>query len=633
MRIKVLTWIFLLGGTGAAANAQGLYDVAKIPAELVKDATTVVRNEERSFTVKSLSNATLSYKTAVTILNSGGDSDAEMSEYYDNFSSVYNLKATIYDAKGNKIKSYKTSDFKDQSITDGGTMFDSFRMKQLVFLNTSYPYTLEYSYDKDFDGYLGYTPWVPVSSYHLSVQKSSFTLTLPADTKFRYLKSDGLKTDSALLNNKIVYKWNCQNFAAIESEPYSTGVSTITPWVKATPDQFEYDHSKGSVDSWKNWGTWIYQLTEGTQVLPETTVAAVKTLIANAKNDKEKISILYKYLQSNTRYVSVQLGIGGFKPIASAKVAAVNYGDCKALSNYMQALLNVAGIHSELVILGNDMPSLNTAFPSFGQTNHAILCVPAAKDTTWLECTSQHSPLNFLGSGSSDRLVLLATAEGGKLVRTPVYKPEDNFQNRLTTVALTAEGLADISIKTDYGFCQYYDNLGMLLKEPTDQKKSVMNSLGLPNMNILSLSYLQPDPSVPKLEEKISLKSSQMFSNSADKMFLTLNLLNRKESVPRKVENRRTPFALPYGFKDMDQVIYSLPAGYKVEFVPKDILLESEFGTYTAKAVVKDNTIVYTRSQMINSRKYAPEKYKDLVDFYKKIYLADKQKAILAKIN
>lgn len=122
-------------------------------------------------------------------------------------------------------------------------------------------------------------------------------------------------------------------------------------------------------------------------------------------------------------------------------------------------------------------------------------------------------------------------------------------------------------------------------------------------------------------------------SQGGDKLFLTLNLLNRRESVPRKVENRKTPFSVPYGYVDNDQITYTLPQGYKVEFVPKDILLESEFGKYTAKVVLKGNALVYTRTQMINSKQYPPEKYQSLVDFYKKIYLADKQKAILAKVN
>ncbi|HEY0175804.1 MAG TPA: hypothetical protein VGC08_05460, partial [Pedobacter sp.] len=201
------------------------------------------------------------------------------------------------------------------------------------------------------------------------------------------------------------------------------------------------------------------------------------------------------------------------------------------------------------------------------------------------------------------------------------------------TVVLSPEGTAEISIKTDYGACQYEDHMGMLLIEPTDQRKRLMNSMPVPNMEILSATFTQPDKAAPKMEEQLTLRSSQLLSQGGDKLFLTLNMLNRKESVPRKIDERKTPFALPYGFKDTDEIVYTLPKGYKAEFVPADVLLESEFGKYTAKAVVKDNTIVYTRTQMINSKKYSPEKYKDLVDFYRKIYLADKQKAVLAKIN
>lgn len=632
MKLNVYIFLILMGCTGLA-KSQEIYNVAGIPAELVKNSSVVVRNEEYGFTIKSQSNATSSYKLALTILNKNGDDYANMSEYYDKFSSIYNLKATMYDGNGVKIKSYKSSDFKDESLNSDGTMYDDNRIKKLSFLNATYPYTIEYSYDKDYNGYLTIPAWTPQEIFDCAVEKSSYTLQVPKGITVKFLKSKGIRTDSAEVNNKTVYKWACQNLQAIEYEPMATGLAEITPWVKMSPNQFEYDNSKGNVDSWKNLGSWINQLSANEQNLPESNVATVRSLTANAKNDHEKIAILYKYLQSNTRYVSVQLGIGGFKPIAADKVAAVNYGDCKALSNYMKALLLAAGINSNLVMLGSGMPSLNPGYSSFGQANHMILCVPAAKDTTWLECTSQYLPAGFLGKSTASKLVLLVTDQGGQLVKTPVYKPEDNFQNRSATVILSPEGSADISIKTSYGACQYQDHLGMMLIEPTDQRKRLMNSMSIPNMEILSASYIQPDKNIPGMDEKLILKSTQLLSQGGDKLFLTLNMLNRKESVPAKVENRKTPFSLPYGFKDTDEIIYTIPKGYKAEFIPTDVLLESEFGKYTSKAVVKENTIVYTRTQMISSKKYPPEKYKDLVEFYKKIYLADKEKAVLAKIN
>jgi transglutaminase-like putative cysteine protease len=633
MRLTFYIAATLSFGTAMLGHAQSEYDVAKISPEMMKGSTVVVRNEELNLVVKNAATASMTYKTAVTILTKNGEDHASMSEYYDKFSSLSNLKATMYDAKGLKIKTYKGSDFKDRSLTSDGTMYDDNRLKSLEFLNSNYPFTIEYSYQKDYYGYLNFPSWYPIVSYDLSVEKAAYTLQMPRDLTFRYLKSKGLKTDSTIIDKNVVYKWTAQNLPSIEYEPMSVGLKEITPWVQASPNRFEYDNTKGNVESWADLGTWLYGLSSNITSLPESTLTMIRGLVAGAKSDKEKIAILYNYLQSNTRYVSIQLGIGGFKPMAADRVAAVNYGDCKALSNYMKALLAAVDIKSNLVMLGSDMPSLNPRYSSFGQANHMVLCVPSAKDTTWLECTSQYMPAGFLGNSTAGKTVLLVTENGGKLVQTPQYRPADNYQDRKATVNLTAAGSADILIKTNFGSCQYENNLGMMLKDPTAQRKSLLNSLGVPNMELISAAYTQPDKGRPVIEERVELKSTEMFSNGGDKLFLTLNLLNRNKSVPRKVDNRRTSFQVSFGFRDTDEVIYTIPAGYKAEFIPAPVVIESEFGRYTASVVLKDNTIVYTRVQQMNSKEYPPQKYVDAVAFYKQMYLADRQKAILVKVN
>jgi len=267
------------------------------------------------------------------------------------------------------------------------------------------------------------------------------------------------------------------------------------------------------------------------------------------------------------------------------------------------------------------------------QANHMILCVPLGKDTTWLECTSQYKPAGFIGNSNSNRTVLLITEEGGKLAQTPIYSPVSNYQKRTTNVVLDEQGSADIVIETQYGNAQYENNAGMLFIEPTEKRKKVMNELSIQNMQITELTYVQPDKDVAVLDEKISLKCTQLLTKGADKLFLTLNLLNRQENTVTAMESRKTFFGVAYSYNDEDQITYSIPKGYKVEFIPKDITIESEFGKYTAKVISKDNTLVYTRTKTMVNKQYPPEKYNDFVAFYKKIYQADKQKGILAKIE
>jgi Transglutaminase-like superfamily. len=631
MRIVILFVIglFLIKET----KSQGIYDVNKIPPDLLKDASLVIRYENQTYDIKNPGNAVYDYKIAVTLLNKSAEGASNMYEFYDKFSNVYNLKATLYDSKGSKVKEYKSSDFKDRSAVSSGSLYEDSRVKFLDFLYNNYPYTIEYSYSTEYSGIRFYPSWKPVSSWGTAVEKSEYTFRIPETMTFKYLKSTGLKTDSLKVKDKIQYKWSCENVKALEYEPMSAGIADVSPWVTLAPNQFEYDNSKANIENWDNLGAWLSGLNNGAQALPESVKLKVQNLIKGAATPKDKIKLLYNYLQSNTRYVGVQLGIGGYKPIAAEKVAAVNYGDCKALSNYMKALLQEAGIKSNLVVIGNDMPSLNKKFASLSQANHMILCVPLEKDTTWLECTSQFVPMGYIGNDNSDRTILLVTEAGGKLAQTPYYSPANNYQKRITKVNFDEEGSANISLETQYGFAQYEENLRMTLIEPTEQRKSLMNSLSIPNMQISSFSFNQPNKEAAVLNEKVDLKASQILTKGGDKLFLTLNMTNRQESAVTPIENRKTYFNVKYGYSDEDEIIYNIPKGYKVEFMPRDVVIESEFGKYTAKVVQKDNSLIYSRTKTINNKKYPPEKYNDYVAFSKKIYQADKQKGILAKIE
>ncbi|WP_316803063.1 DUF3857 domain-containing protein [Pedobacter nototheniae] len=615
----------------AKSYAQGTYDVAKIPEELKANANVVIRNEEQFFDIKSLGSAHYDYKVAITILNKAGDGYSEMAEGYDKFSNISNIKATLYDATGKKVKDYKSSDIKDQSLVSDFSIFDDNRLKGLKFVNLTYPYTIEYSYSQDFKGLLYFPSWRDLKGFAVSVEKSAYTIQKNKDYQLKYLTSKNVKTDSVAVGDKIQYKWSSTNVAALIREPLSMGIDNVCAWVKASPNQFEYDGTTGNFNNWKNFGLWLYNLNEGGNKLPEATKIQIQNLTKDAKTSKEKIAILYNYLQQNTRYVSVQLGVGGFRPILAEKVAQVNYGDCKALSNYMKALLNEAGIKSNLIIIGNDMPSLNPVYSSIGQANHMILCVPMAKDTTFLECTSQYKPMGFIGYSNADRNVLMVTDAGGEIIRTPSYNAKDNYQLRKAKITFDENGAANIVIKSLYGNAQFENNFSMLLKEPSEQRKTIIENNDIPGAELLTYKFEQTNKSLPVMTEELNFKTSQLLTNGGNKAFLTLNQTNRKESVPLKVENRKTYFSVPFSYNDEDEITYILPKGYAVEFIPKDINITSEFGTYTAKFATKDNTITYIRTQVTNDKKYQPEKYNEYVDFCKKIYQADKQKAVLTK--
>ena len=331
---------------------------------------------------------------------------------------------------GKLIRKIKSSEVKDASGSAGYPLFGDIRYKYFQPLISVYPYTVEYEYELEITGSYYFPDWIAFDGYNVSIVKSGFTMSVPADYKLLYKQLNFSEPPLVETNGKFTeYSWNAENVKAVDHEPLSDDLDHYFKTVYTTPSEFVLDGYHGKMYTWQDFSDWIAQLNKGRDILSEASAAKVKEMVKDLPDDRSKVKRLYAYLQERTRYFNVALGIGGLQPVDANLVDEVGYGDCKGLSNYMKALLKAAGIESyyTLVNSGGSFPQLIEDFPSH-QFDHAILCVPMPKDTIWLECTSQTIPFGFLGDFTSDRKVLLIKEHGGDLAKTPVYGIQDNFQ-------------------------------------------------------------------------------------------------------------------------------------------------------------------------------------------------------------
>lgn len=608
------------------------YALSNIPDSLLLNADAVIRNETREYILKSPSKATEKYSLVVSVLNNNAEEYNSLGLSYDKFSRIEELSASLINKEGVVIKEYKINDFIDRSLISSYSIYEDNRAKVLKINYPTYPYTIKFSYQVNHNSILSYPSWYPQADFRLSVQKSTYELSHPVDMKVRF-KLNKLPIPAVQDENKTkLIRFSVHNLKAYAIEPLSAGLNKITPWALLGPTNFEFDGSQGDLSDWNAYGKWLYNLSAGLDVLPDNIKLKVHELTDNLTDEKEKIKVLYKYLQAKSRYVSVQLGIGGFKPFEAVKVAQNNYGDCKALSNYMLALLKEANIKSYLTVVGaNPKSGLRTDFASANQANHMILCVPLQKDTVWLECTSQRSPFNYLGSFTEGRNVLLIAPSGGQIVKTPSLKPSDSQQTRKINVFIDSLGNAKIKLHTQYTGEQFEDIQHQLYSEVKEQKDYIYSTLQTPNVKIEKFNYSLAEKDMPKIEESLDLILDNIFVNGGNNKFVTLNLFNKKSYVPEVVPNRKTDFRISMNYHDYDEVVYELPENYKVEFIPKETQIKTDFGIYTSSTTISGNKIIYKREQQMFKSIYPAEKFNDLVAFYKTIYKADKQKAVLVK--
>lgn len=450
--------VCVLLSIGPAFAGDPIYPAMLIPDSLKKNAHAVTRLEEVTVKVNDPRDVRMTMHYIVTVLDAEGEKFAYFAGGYDKLTEIRSIKGTLYDGLGLPIKKLKQSDIQDLSGTGGDLMTDD-RIKRHVFYHNLYPHTVEYEVEIRYNHSYYLPKWRPQDDESIAVEQSKLTVITPKDYLLRY-KALNYKGEPLLGNDGSdrTYTWEAKNLCAVPEEPYAPHWSTRSISVLLAPASFEMAQYKGTMNTWEEFGKFSYILNQGRDVLPDNIKQTVHQLTDGLARE-QKISKLYEYLQQHTRYISVQLGIGGWQTFDAAYVASKGYGDCKALSNYMCAMLKEAGVKASCVLVyagedRNDVTLADFPSPSF---NHVIVCVPDTKDTTWLECTSSTVPLGYMGEFTGNRSVLIVDENGGKLVRTPVYSMEQNVQTRNIVAKVEESGEMSVRANSRYSALQTDD--------------------------------------------------------------------------------------------------------------------------------------------------------------------------------
>ncbi len=611
------------------AGAQN-YSVLFIPDSLTKHANAVKRYEEYRVIIKSADKVIIKHKYAITILNEAGDDHAQYYNSYDKLNDLSNIDGNLYDAMGKKLKNVKKKDIEDFAVQDGFSLMRDDRIKQHDFYYRQYPYTVEYEDEQEQSATYHLPSWQPAEGFNFSVQQSRFIVETPNGYKFRFKQ---LNYPSKAVATGTQTTWELQNFPAIVSEEYQPPFNEVAPAVYLAPTDFSISGYDGNMNTWLDLGKFQQVLNKGRDQLPEKIKQDIHKLTDGVTDTKEKVKLLYQYLQANNRYISIQLGIGGWQPFDANFVAEKKYGDCKALSNYMVSMLKEAGVPANYVIVnaGKGKRGLWEDFPA-SIFNHVISCVPMGKDTMWLECTAEYDAAGYMGTFTGNRKALLIADDGGHVVNTPLYTAKENIQRRKAIASIDEKGNLTADIYTGYSGIEQEEVFNLLHYYTEDQRQKKLNKLfDLPTYAVDKKQFTEHKDVIPVIDEYLHVTAPACANVSGKRLFIKPNLFEKSQVKLSADSTRRFDIVYPYAVKDIDTVRITIPAGYTAEAVPKNVSLNNKFGEYNISFAIKENSIEMIRSYTSNAARYPAADYPEMVKFYDAMYKADRGQVVMVK--
>jgi hypothetical protein len=630
MNLRIPFFLLLLCALPSAA--QDTYNITTIPVALTENANAIIRLDQKDITISSRKTMIVKTTSAITVVNKLGLTYMDDREYFSKSSSIRSIEAIVYDQNGVQIKKIKRKDFKEQSVSEGSVTDN--KMLRLDYTPVQYPFTMVFTSEVETSNTAFIQPWSPIKGPFVSTQKSIHTVTYGTDLGFKFKEYNFGEVALNKLQTANSLTLSSENIPAYRSEDYSPSFNKIMPHVLFGLEKFHLEGVDGQATTWETFGAWEYEaLLAGTDELPVETQNKIKVLVGSETDLLKKAKIVYNYVQSKTRYVSIQLGIGGFKPMAAKDVDRLGYGDCKALSNYTRALLKAVDVPSYYaeVYSGNKQRDFTSDFVSV-QGDHVILAIPYNSGYVWLECTSQTAPFGFQGNFTDNRLVLLVKPGKGELVRTHVYDAKSNTQTATGMYNITESGAINGGVKIISKGLQYDDKYSFEKQAPDVLDKiyksrfSNINNLKLKKTGLLNNSDIQ------EFTEDIGIEAESYCNNSGNRLIFPINAFNQSSSIPQRYRNRKMPFEIATGFYDLDEITINLPQGFTMEAKPENTVITDKFGEYkTEYVIVSPTQMLYKRSLQINEGSYTSNEYENYRLFREKIARNDNAKVVLVK--
>lgn len=380
---------------------------------------------------------------------------------------------------------------------------------------------------------------------------------------------------------------------------------------------------------------------------PETEIKSQVDALSSGQADAlSKIDALYNYVSREIRYFAIEIGVGGYQPHLPADVYKNKYGDCKDKATLLISMLNKIGLRAYPALVGTrgDVEADPTA-PTLATFDHMIVAFPVPESLRtvvqkfpaydpknqilWMDPTSEFDPLGQLPEMDHGVFALIAYPDHGDLQRIPEPAPEQSGSEYNVKLHLQSDGTGGAEVEAKYlGVANerrhafYRGRSQAEILSGFEQRVSRYAS----ETSFRKGSISGTEDNRKQITETFSFSGNFATASAGTSWFfqpLILSGIAVPEVGPRP---REVPLDVgsPYHVKIAYQL--ELPIGMRIERVPDNLSVKSEFGEVNISYSMSGNVLVATQTVSFTESRISPEKYSQFRDFVNTYIRATRQR-------
>ncbi len=568
------------------------------------DELAVCEFQKREITIKLENKIPVSYiKSTVSDVSLTDNASflAANKAYFNSKFEILAFDAYSLVPQNNKYEKIKIKDYSKGTDIDDGVYFDDGVCYTYTFPSVSKGTRLiETSECRCSDPEM---PFIFFFGSSLTCRESAFSVMVPDGVTIRYHYSGGKDTSKIKLqiskeNQYTKYSWSSAETQKYKNETNAPNIKYYFPHIIV--QIADYNHGDSVVNrSLNDYYQLCYKLVSPLGINYDTAIKKfTDSITANCNTTEQKVRKIFRWVQTNTRYIAIEDGDNGMKPVAAAEVFQKRYGDCKGKTSLLVGMMHSQNIDASYAWIGSrEKPYKYSEFATSVNDDHMI-AVWWKNDSTpvYLDGTTHwHQLYQYPAFIQGKECLIDRGPNQFRLEPIPVAKAEQNTITdeifiEVVGSAINGKGTITATGEPRNTFCNNFDGL-----DSSRYNKVFLDIIPKTNNNCM-INSMQIEPNWCETEQfktDYSFSIPSYVSKVNDYLYINLNLDKMVENNIIKPD-RTIPIENDYCKTYKLTCRLKIPEGYTINQIPKPAIFKSNAAVFSAEYQKENDTLVYT---------------------------------------